>query len=144
MAIGGDYSKLSDDEVAALQTFLDPVGFQGLGYGKAPAGAWVDVSTGELLPINITATIDYAPNTDTDAVYNEFVAAVTEYIQSRVFEVDPVTKELYPIGYNKVASLLGSVSGVDNFHDLTINGGTTDIALQFFDIPTLGTVTLNG
>lgn len=144
VAIGGDYSKLSDDEVAALQTFLDPVGFQGLGYGKAPAGAWVDVSTGELLPINITANIDYAPNTDTDAVYDEFVAAVTEYIQSRVFEVDPVTKELYPIGYNKVASLLGSVSGVDNFHDLTINGGTTDIALQFFDIPTLGTVTLNG
>jgi len=144
VAVGGDYKALSEDkELPALQEFLDPVGFQGLGYGKAPAGAWVDVSTGTLLPINITATVDYAPNTDTVAVYDAFIKAVTEYIQSRVFEVDPTTKELLPIGYNKIASLLGGISGVDNFHDLTVNGGTTDVVLQLFDIPTLGTVTLN-
>lgn len=144
VAIGGDYSVLSEDEVSALQTFLDPIGFQGLGYGKAPGGAWVDVSTGELLPIDITATIDYAPNTDTAAVADAFTEAVTEYIKSRVFEVDPNTKQLYPIGYNKIASLLGGIQGVDNFHDLTVNGGTTDITPQFFDIPTLGAVVLNG
>lgn len=143
VAIGGDYSVLSPDEITALQNFLDPTGLQGLGYGKAPCGAVVDVSTGEKKYIDITASVDYAPNADHATVLDTFKASVVEYIKSRIFEIDPVTKQLYPIGYNKIASILGNTEGVDNFHDLSVNGGTVDIELAFFDIPELRSVVFN-
>lgn len=143
VAIGGDYSVLSPDEITALQNFLDPTGLQGLGYGKAPCGAVVDVSTGEKKYIDITADVDYVPHADHATVLETFKASVVEYIKSRIFEIDPITKQLYPIGYNKIASILGSTEGVDNFHDLTVNGGTADIELAFFDIPELRSVVFN-
>lgn len=133
---------LSPEAVTMLQQYLDPVPHQGYGYGKAPGGAVVTVITGIVKPIDVSATVSYSVGADPAAVLAEFKKLLTEYIQSRVFEIDPVTEALYPIAYNKVGAILGNIKGVENYGNLKVNGGTTDIPLVFFDIPTMGTVTL--
>lgn len=47
------------------------------------------------------------------------------------------TKELSPIVYKKIAAILGTLSGVANYDDLTVNGGTADITIEPYEIPTV-------
>lgn len=142
VAVGSDYRPLSEEVTEMLQQYLDPVPYQGQGHGKAPGGAFVTVATGVTKPIDISATVTYGVGVDPAAILAIFKAAAVEYVQSRVFEVDPKTKDLYPIAYNKIGAILGSIEGVENYGDLTINGGTSDIVLQYFDVPEVGTVVL--
>lgn len=139
---GSDYKPLSQEVIVMLQQYLDPVPYQGYGYGKAPGGAFVTVITGVTKSINIAANVSYGINVDPAAVLTEFTKSVTEYIQSKVFEIDPSTELLYPIAYNKIGALLGNTKGVENYANLTVNSGIADIVLQYFDIPEVGTVTL--
>ena len=139
VAIGADYGPLSDEAVATLQNWLDP-GSEGQGYGKAPGGACVTVDKGTLLNLNITADVDFTQTADRTAIRQQFEQSVTEYIQSLVFETDSETKQPYPIAYAIVSSLLGTIPGVINFHNLTINGATDDIQPGIYDIPVLSGV----
>lgn len=142
VCLGADYNPCSDVVVDLVQTYLDPILYQGYGYGKAPMGASVTVITGITKNINIGATVTYAPNADTAAILATFKAKVNNYLQSLAFEIDPKTETLYPVAYNKIGSILITTPGVENYDDLTINYGYTDIELIPFDIPTLGTVVL--
>lgn len=47
-----------------------------------------------------------------------------------------------PIAYKKIAAILGTLSGVANYDDLTVNGGNVDISIEPYQIPMLGQVTL--
>lgn len=67
---------------------------------------------------------------------------VTDYVKSRVFNRNDDTKELSPIAYKKIAAILGTLSGVANYDDLTVNGGTTDITIEPYEIPTVKKVNL--
>ena len=142
VAVGSDYKPISAEVTAMLQQYLDPVPYQGQGYGKAPGGAFVTVITGVTKAINISATVTYGVGVDPAATLSTFKKAVTEYVQSKVFEVDPKTENLYPIAYNKIGAILGSIEGVENYDGLTVNGGAADIDLRYFDIPEVGTVVL--
>ena len=102
----------------------------------------VTVITGTSYPINVAATVTYEKNVDRNVVLQDFTKKVTEYIQSRVFNRDEDTKELMPIAYKKIAAILGTLSGVANYDDLTVNGGTVDISIAPYQIPMLGQVTL--
>lgn len=139
---GSDFKPLSQEVINLLQEYLDPIPYQGYGYGKAPGGSFVTVITGVTKSIDISATVSYGVNVDPAAVLTAFRKAVTDYIQSKVFEIDPATELLYPIAYNKIGALLGNTEGVENYGNLTVNNGTTDIVLDYFDIPEVGTVTL--
>lgn len=142
VAVGSDYKPLSAEVVTMLQQYLDPIPYQGLGYGKAPGGATVTAITGVTKRINISANVSYGVKVDPATVLTSFKKAVTSYIQSKVFEVDPATEQPYPIAYNKIGAILGNTEGVENYANLLVNSGIIDIALQNFDIPEVGTVTL--
>ena len=142
-AIGSDYGKLSAETLGKLQTYLDPIGLQGKGYGRAPAGAWVDVCTGTDKTISITATVEYKPNVDPTAVKAAFEEAVADYLQSRVFVVNEETEELYPVTNSRNMTLLCSTEGIEDYRNVRLNGGTSDVELDFYEIPVLGTVVLN-
>lgn len=139
---GSDYKPLSNEVIGMLQEYMDPIPYQGYGYGKAPMGAFVTVITGVTKAIDVSATVSYSINTDPAEVLTAFKKALNEYIQGRVFEIDPATEQLYPIAYNKVGAILGNTVGVENYGNLTVNGGTSDIVLQYFDIPEMGAVVL--
>ena len=138
---GSDYKPLSSEVIDMLQEYMDPLPYQGMGYGKAPM-AVVTVITGITKAIDVTATVSYSINADPTEVLASFKKALNEYIQGRVFEIDPSTEQLYPIAFNKIGAILGSTVGVENYGNLTVNGGTSDIVLQYFDIPEMGAVVL--
>ncbi|WP_287714518.1 baseplate J/gp47 family protein [Blautia sp.] len=141
VCVGDDYEPLDGSIIKDIKEYLDPVDQEGYGYGKAPGGAVVTVITGTPLPINISASIVYERNVDRAQVLQQFKDKATEYIQSRVFNRDEETKKLSPIAYKKIGGILSTLSGVANYDDLTVNGGTTDIEVEPYEIPGLGEVT---
>lgn len=141
VCIGSQYEPLDEAIIADLKEFLDPKEFEGYGYGKAPGGAVVTVITGTILPINITATVEFEKNADRTTLKQQFIERVTEYIHSRVFVRDDDTKKLSPIVYKKIAGILSTLEGVANYDSLSVNGGIDDIELQSYEIPQLGDVT---
>lgn len=112
------------------------------GKSKAPGGAVVTVITGTPYDINISAHVEYEKNVDRAEVLQQFTELVTEYVKSRVFNRNDDTKELSPIVYKKIAAILGTLSGVANYDDLTVNGGTADITIEPYEIPTVKKVSL--
>lgn len=101
---------------------------------QRPIGAEVTVigATEQRITINATITRNDTPLTD---IQTAFEAAVGEYFRAIAFSGQPVSR-------NKIAHLLMSTAGVDNWTTLTLNNGTADITILADRIPTLGGVTL--
>lgn len=137
-----EYKPAAQVLVNQVQNYLDPLPYQGLGYGKAPAGAAVTVTAATDKPISITATVTYAIGTDPAVAKATFMQAVTEYLRSIVFLTDPITGNLYPVAYNKIGALLITTKGIENYSNLQVNGGTVDIPLIPHEVATLGAVTI--
>ena len=142
VVVGSNYEPLDDSIVSDIKEYLDPKAWEGCGYGKVPGGAVVTVITGTSYPIDISASVVYEKNVDRNVVLQEFIRLSTEYIQSRVFNRNEDTKQLMPIVYKKIAAILGNLSGVANYDDLTVNGGTIDISIEPYQIPVIGKVAL--
>lgn len=118
----------SDELVAEFQEYLDPRS-EGLGNGVAPIGSMVTVSTATELPINITATVTMKSGyTDT----NNINTALANYFSTIAFEKTQVS-------YMTIGATILGVDGVESINNLTINGSTADITLDYDQIPVLGT-----
>lgn len=140
--VGVDFEPASIALVAATQEYLDPLEFQGLGYGKAPIGASVTVVSATDKPINITANVSYSVGADPGTVAEAFQVAVKAYLKSIVFVKNTSSNILYPVAYNKIGALLINTSGVENYSGLLVNGAGDDVALVTWEVATLGTVVL--
>lgn len=141
VCVGDDYEPVDASILADIKEYLDPAEFAGYGYGKAPGGAVVTVITGTPLLIAVSAKVIYERNVDRAVVLQNFKDRLTDYIHSRVFDRDEDTKKLSPVAYNKIGAILGTLEGVANYSNLTVNGGTADIKIEPYQIPKLGEVT---
>lgn len=142
IVVDDEYGPLDASIVSDIKEYLDPKAYEGYGYGKAPGGAVVTVITGTSYYIDISASVEYEKNVDRSAVLQQFTELVTDYVKSRVFNRNENTKELSPVVYKKIAAILGTLSGVSNYDNLTVNGGTEDIKLEPYEIPTVRKVEL--
>lgn len=142
VVVDDDYGPLDASVVSDIKEYLDPKAYEGYGYGKAPGGAVVTVITGTPYYIDISASVEYEKNVDRSTVLQQFTELVTDYVKSRVFNRNEDTKELSPVVYKKIAAILGTLSGVSNYDNLTVNGGTEDIRLEPYEIPTVRKVEL--
>lgn len=142
VVVDDDYGPLDASVVSDIKEYLDPKAYEGYGYGKAPGGAVVTVITGTPYYIDISASVEYEKNVDRSTVLQQFTELVTDYVKSRVFNRNEDTKELSPVVYKKIAAILGTLSGVSNYDNLTVNGGTEDIKLEPYEIPTVRKVEL--
>lgn len=142
VVVDDDYGPLDASVVSDIKEYLDPKAYEGYGYGKAPGGAVVTVITGTPYYIDISASVEYEKNVDRSTVLQQFTELVTDYVKSRVFNRNEDTKELSPVVYKKIAAILGTLSGVSNYDSLTVNGGTEDIKLEPYEIPTVRKVEL--
>lgn len=118
-----------------------PVVQSGLGNGQAPVGALVTVATPSILTIDVGVTLTLASGysydgaSGTAAVRSDVEAALSAYLAS-----------LPPGGtvvYQHIVATLFSVNGVTDLSGLTVNGGTSNVALTALESPELGTLTLN-
>lgn len=142
VVVDDGYGPLDASVVSDIKEYLDPKAYEGYGYGKAPGGAVVTVITGTPYYIDISASVEYEKNIDRSTVLQQFTELVTDYVKSRVFNRNEDTKELSPVVYKKIAAILGTLSGVSNYDNLTVNGGTEDVRLEPYEIPTVRKVEL--
>lgn len=122
--------KASNEFIEEVQTYFDP-GIEGMGNGIAPIGAFVTVDTASEVPINVSATISMKSGySDTTAIDLELEKFFSE-----------IAYEKSQVSYMTVGARILAVDGVEFITNLTLNGGTTDINLTTYQIPTLGTTT---
>ncbi|MCT4542831.1 MAG: baseplate J/gp47 family protein [Vallitalea sp.] len=126
--------------VSKVQEYIDP-NKEGKGKGTAPIGAKCTVESALSQSIDISATIIDA---NKERVKELFIKELSSYFTDLVSD-NWQEKDSYSISYAKVgAILLDSISqlGGSDYSNLTINAGTSNIALTN-KVPIIGTVTLN-
>mgnify|MGYP000867896076 FL=1 len=99
-----------------------------------PIGANVTVVSGKAKNINISATVQLAPDYTIQRAQAEFSELAERYLQDSAF------KKSY-VSYAQIGMLLLS-TGVIDYTDLKVNNNTVNVALADEEIPVLGTVTL--
>ena len=118
----------SDELVDEFQKYLDP-NSEGMGNGVAPIGSIVTVDTAVEKPITVNATVTMKQGyTDTSKINK----VLSEYFAEISYKKNVVA-------YMSVGAVILSVEGVDAINNLTLNGGTSDIALATNEIPVLNT-----
>lgn len=100
-----------------------------------PIGAAVTVTSPSGKSIGVTATVTLDGSQTLADVQTAFMAAVTAYLKSTVFEA-------YTVSYAKIGSLLLATDGVGDYTDLLVNGGTANVAIGDEELPIAGAVTL--
>jgi uncharacterized phage protein gp47/JayE len=112
--------------VTSLQTRLDPV--PGQGAGQAPIDHEVTVDTPVEITIDVAATLTFKSGYSLDgssgtvALREELQEAVLDYLNGLAAGEDVI--------YNAVRAAFFDVEGVLDVTALTVEGGTTDVAIE--------------
>lgn len=101
-----------------------------------PIGATVTVESASALTINVEAIITIESTTTKSAVKEAFANSLNAYLQSIAFEK-------YELIYNRLAFMLLDIEGVIDYADLTVNGGTSNIAIADNEVPVAGMVVIS-
>lgn len=125
------------------------------GYGYAPIGAAVTITTGSELTLDITCDIEFAasvPN-GVEVYQSQIEQAIQTYISSvnASWGAALVSQTVsYPVVVyaSRIIAAILTVENVINVTNLLINGSASDVhcteTAQMQQVPTLGTVTING
>lgn len=125
------------------------------GYGYAPIGAAVTITTGSELTLDITCNIEFAasvPN-GVEVYQSQIEQAIQTYIDSvnASWGAALVSQTVsYPVVVyaSRIIAAILTVENVINVTNLLINGSASDVhcteTAQLQQVPTLGTVTING
>lgn len=122
--------------IQQVQALIDP-NHNGDGVGEAPIGAVCTVTTGTAKYIDVVAKITLADGASIGSVKTKVQAALTEYLRGLAFE-----KTGTYVSYSQIASRINATQGVLDHSNLTVAGGTTNVALGDRETPMLGEVTL--
>ncbi|AGY77996.1 baseplate J/gp47 family protein [Clostridium autoethanogenum] len=133
------------------QNIIDPKGIQdsdgnwstwGMGKGLAGAGSYTTIQSAVAKNINISATIVLATNYTKDIVQSNFELSVTSYLKTIALKEDTPS-----VSYAKIGNLLYETEGINDYSNLQVNGGNSNVPLSLVaslcEIPETGTVTLN-
>lgn len=120
--------------VTAAQTYIDPTQ-DGRGQGAAPIGAIATVVGATQIPINIAVKVTLAPGATTSEVKAQIETGVRAYLRSLAF-----TDSLVRI--TRIANVILDVPPVIDYENLTVNGGTGNIAIADGEVAVLGEVTV--
>lgn len=119
-----DNQPATDELVAEVQKHIDE---------NKPIGADVTVMSAASLKINISLTLIADKR---DNIQNDIEAAIQQYLS------EVALNKLY-VSYAKIGGIILSISGVDDYSDLKLNNGTSNISLGEGVIPVLGTVVIS-
>jgi uncharacterized phage protein gp47/JayE len=125
----------STELVEQVQEYIDP-NITGLGEGQAPIGAFCTVVSATGKAIDITFTVTRDTNYTVEQIKANVENNIKEYLQSIAFKEDIVS-------YAKIGALILDSEGVLDYQGLTINSGTSNIAITNEEVAILGTVTIN-
>ncbi len=133
--------------VQAVQDYIDPyelvsgvkVGW-GCGNGQAPVGAYCTVESAQTLNISVSVDVTLKTGAAIIQTKTNITNAITEYLKSIVYDKTHVS-------YAAVGSAIYNAEGVDDFENLTLNGGTNNIAIAdtttYCECPVLNSIEIN-
>ncbi len=119
------------DRVAYRSTFSKDTG-----EGKAPVGARVTVEPATAVLINVSATLTIAPGYNADSVKAAVRDNIAAYIKSLAFTLDN------DVRYVRIGQAILDTPGVQDYANLTVNGGTANVTIGEQEVAVLGTVNL--
>ncbi len=123
--------------VSNVQNYIDP-GAAGEGKGAAPVGAYCTVVSADGKTVNVAFTaLDKDPAYTEVQIIANVEAKLREYFRSITFREDITEVSYAQIGYR-----LLDATGIRDYTDLRINGGTANISLINNEVPVLGVVTI--
>ncbi|CAH1202994.1 hypothetical protein PAECIP111891_02193 [Paenibacillus allorhizoplanae] len=134
--IDTDKKPASTQLVQNVQAYISPT--PGTGDGAAPVGATVSVVAATLVSINVAATIVRDGSRTLAQIKADFEADLTSHLAGIAFGTDPSVK------YAKIGAILLSVSGVQDYTALQLNGTNGNISIGQGAVAVKGTVTLSG
>lgn len=135
--VDSNYEPASPEIVAACQAYIDQ---------ERPIGATPTVIAATGTEISVTAQVVISPATSADTVKRELESRLAEYfrqlIDTRYGQIyyTPEEDTDWPVWFNRIAALLLTIDGVENYTTLTVNGGATDVILGADAIPQVGEV----
>ena len=159
--LDSNYTPATETLVGAVQAVICPseegqVEPSANGYGMAPIGAACKITTATNLTLNMSMTVSFDASVDNgvETYQTSIEDAIRGYIRS-VCETwgNPLSGQRvsYPVNIyvaRIITAILTAVPAVVNVSNITINGAAGDLSLtetaQLQQIPSLGTVTING
>ncbi|WP_455714679.1 baseplate J/gp47 family protein [Anaerosporobacter sp.] len=139
--ITSEYSKPSVTLVNLVQTAIDPTQNSGEGYGLAPIGHVVLVSSCDEVVINLACSITLEDGYTWSEVSELVTAKVEEYLLSLRKEWENNTYLIVRIA--QISSQIVSVQGVEDVSDIKINNVASNYSCEANEIPVIGSVTNN-
>lgn len=124
--VGDDGRPVDDVVVANCAAYIET---------QRPVTAEVTVISAKGAPIDVSATVILDGTAALETVRSEFVSKLDTYLLSLGFEETVVY-------YTRIGALLSSVSGVVDYEDLLVNGGTDNVVTDNIAVPVSGEVTL--
>lgn len=127
----GQYLPAETALIEEFQEYIDP-GAEGLGNGVAPIGSKVTITGGTQLDIAIAGSVTLSDGyTEADGAAD----AIADYLAS-------ITYVKSSVSYMRIGSALLDCPSITDLSNLTLNTGTSDIALIGDKIPVLTSLTL--
>ena len=120
--------------VKAVQDHIDPDS-RGLGEGEAPIGAYCYVSAATGVTLALSLQVTAMPGAVQSDVTQAIKDAVTAYFKSIAFRQNYVS-------YAQIAAAILDVPAVQDFANLTVNGGTANVSIADRQVAVLGEVTV--
>lgn len=123
--------------VQRTQNYIDPKGETwGTGSGTAPIGAYCTVSSATEIRININVTVILKTGFSTEIVKPLLEKQIEDYLKSIAFKKDYVSFAL-------LSSWILNVEGIQEWTELSVNEGNTNIRIGEKEVAVLGSVTVN-
>jgi uncharacterized phage protein gp47/JayE len=119
----------SNDLVEQVQDYIDP-DISGRGEGQAPIGAYCTVNPATAKNIDVSCKIKLDGTCTLEEATANINTAIVKYNASIAFKSDFVS-------FAHVGSYILSSAGVDDYSDLTINTGVSNIILADREVPVL-------
>lgn len=136
--IGNDNKPASDSLVEAVQKYIDP-GKTGAGEGQAPIGAVTTVQAADSVTVAVTVTVSISSSEDAATVKANATSAIESYIKSQAFAASDSATDY--ISYARIGAAIIGTTGVLDYSDLKVNGGTSNIVIPKESVAVLGDVT---
>lgn len=138
--LASDFSKATDTLVEYVQNEVDPDP-QGEGYGIAPIGHVVIVSTVDEVTVNVSAKFEFASGYTFEDIRSRIIAVIEAYLyelRSQWVDNIPVVR------ITQLTARMLTVDGILDVTDVKINGEAQNLTLTEEQIPIMGEVTNNG
>lgn len=129
----------SQSIIDEVQEYIDP-GSTGLGEGVANIGAIFTAVAAQAFPIDVSFNAQLETGTTVESVIQEATEAITAYFKELSLSNTENTSTLVRI--SAIANVIYELSGVIDYTNLTINGGTANISVPYTAVPVLGVVTV--